>query len=641
MLKEFTRGWKVRLGLGIFLTFLLAVAAGPWFVSHVVHLDPRAVDYRYLGAGPNVHHLLGTTTNGEDVLAQLIIGARGSVLIGLIAALVATGMAVAVGVAGAFLGGWSDHVSTLLTNLLLTLPGLPLILVIAGYLHGGQILTIGLLLGFLGWAGGARNLRAQTLSLRSRDFVTAMRMLGESRWRLMCFEVLPHLLSLLSALFLYGIVGGILGEASLAFLGIGSGDSLTWGVMISEAQRQNGLLRGMWWWFVPPGLCIALISTGVAFINFGVDEVTNPKLRSARYKAVRKFRSPVTEPAQDQPHDAARLLDVRHLTVEYLGERGAVRACDDLSFTLDRGEILGVAGESGSGKSTLITALTRLQRPPAVTSGGQVLLHSRPGERPLDLVALPERELRELRWRRVAIVLQNAMDALNPVMRLDAQFADVLHAHDRNLSAKQIDQRTRELLVMVGISADRVRSYPHELSGGMRQRAMIALALACDPQLVVMDEPTTAVDVVMQRQILSQILQLRERLGFAVVFVTHDLSLLLELADRIAIMYAGRIVEIGTSKDIYFTPKHPYTTALRDSFPPLREPVTHLDGIPGSPPDLRHLPGGCAFHSRCAHATRACETAPPVLRRVDNQDVACVLHEHAPEAAAAPVEASR
>jgi oligopeptide/dipeptide ABC transporter ATP-binding protein len=626
VLREFTRGWKVRLGLAIFLLFLLAAAVGPWFVEHVAHLDPRGVDYQHLGSAPSAAHVLGTTTNGEDVLAQLIVGARGSVLIGLITALVATGMAVVVGVTGAFLGGVSDHVSTLLTNLLLTLPGLPLILVIAGYLHGGGIVAIGLLLGFLGWAGSARNLRAQTLSLRSRDFVTAMRMLGEGRLRLMCFEVLPHLLSLLAALFLYGIVGGILGEASLAFLGIGSGNQLTWGVMISEAQNQNGLLRGMWWWFVSPGLCIALISTGVAFINFGVDEVTNPRLRSARYKAVRRFRRTTMDRAPEPVTGPQRLLDVNHLTVEYLAERGSVVACNDLSFTLDRGEILGVAGESGSGKSTLITALTRLQRPPAVTSNGQIMLHSRVDESPVDLATLSERELRKLRWKGIAIVLQNAMDALNPVMRLGAQFADVLRAHDRSLTQQQVTQRTMELLTMVGISGDRARSYPHELSGGMRQRAMIALALACNPQLVVMDEPTTAVDVVMQRQILSQILELRERLGFAVVFVTHDLSLLLELADRIAIMYAGRIVEIGTSRDLYFAPKHPYTMALRDSFPPLRQPINRLDGIPGSPPDLRRPPGGCPFHPRCTRASEECATELPALRRVDDQDVACLLY---------------
>jgi peptide/nickel transport system ATP-binding protein len=324
---------------------------------------------------------------------------------------------------------------------------------------------------------------------------------------------------------------------------------------------------------------------------------------------------------------SAPLLRVEGLTVEYVAEHSSVTACADISFNLHHGEILGVAGESGSGKSTLITALTRLQQPPALTTSGRILLD----EPAVDLVSISERELRTLRWRQLAIVLQSAMDALNPVMRLDAQFADVLKTHYRSTNGRVARQRTEELLGMVGIGPDRARAYPHELSGGMRQRATIALALACSPRLVVMDEPTTAVDVVMQRQILGQILALREKLGFAIVFVTHDLSLLLELADRIAIMYAGRIVEIGNARDIYRSPKHPYTKGLRDSFPSLHAPLERLSGIPGSPPDLRNPPPGCAFHPRCPRRFDACDTTAPALHTVDDQRVACLLY-HSEEA---------
>ncbi|HVX46470.1 MAG TPA: ABC transporter ATP-binding protein [Mycobacteriales bacterium] len=323
------------------------------------------------------------------------------------------------------------------------------------------------------------------------------------------------------------------------------------------------------------------------------------------------------------------LLDVRDLTVEYVGETRSVVACNQVSLQLERGEILGVAGESGSGKSTLITALTRLQRPPAATTGGQVLL--RRENELVDLVPLSDKQLRSLRWNTVSIVLQSSMDALNPVMRLGRQFADVLREHEPDISAGEIERRTRELLSMVGIPGDRMRSYPHELSGGMRQRSMIALALACNPELVVMDEPTTAVDVVMQRQIIGQILRLRKELGFAVVFVTHDLSLLLELADRIAIMYAGRIVEIGSASDIYSAPRHPYTQGLRDSFPPLHAALEKLTGIPGSPPDLAALPSGCAFHPRCGQRFAPCDSRRPELLPVGDQLAACLLHEPSPE----------
>lgn len=321
------------------------------------------------------------------------------------------------------------------------------------------------------------------------------------------------------------------------------------------------------------------------------------------------------------------VLDVEGLNVEYVTDDVPVRACVDVSFSLRRGEILGVAGESGSGKSTLVTALTRLQRPPAVTTGGRILFHPRDGGAPVDLVSLPERRLRRLRWTSLSIVLQSAMDALNPVARVGAQFVDVLRAHEPGLSKQAARERAVELLGMVGISADRARSYPHEMSGGMRQRATIALALACRPELVVMDEPTTAVDVVMQRQILAQVLRLRAELGFAVVFVTHDLSLLLELADRIAIMYAGRVVEVGSAESIYRAPRHPYTRGLRDSFPPLSAPLRTLSGIPGSPPDLRRPPSGCPFHPRCADRFTGCDEHLPRLSTVDDGLVACGLHE--------------
>ncbi|MEV8345895.1 ABC transporter ATP-binding protein [Streptomyces niveus] len=324
------------------------------------------------------------------------------------------------------------------------------------------------------------------------------------------------------------------------------------------------------------------------------------------------------------------VLDVRGLTVEYATGGAPVRACTDISFTLRRGEILGVAGESGSGKSTLITALTRLQRPPAVTTAGEILFHGRDGSAPVDLVTLDGRRMRRYRWTALSIVLQSAMDALNPVMRIGAQFADVLRARDRSLSKRDAWVRAVELLALVGISADRVRDHPHQLSGGMRQRAAIALALACGPELVVMDEPTTAVDVVMQRQILAQVLRLRRELGFAVVFVTHDLSLLLELADRIAIMYAGRIVEVGEAAALYSAPKHPYTQGLRDSFPPLHAPLRTLHGIPGTPPDLRRPPAGCPFHPRCAQRMTGCEERLPVLLPVGpkaGHEAACLLNE--------------
>jgi peptide/nickel transport system ATP-binding protein len=324
------------------------------------------------------------------------------------------------------------------------------------------------------------------------------------------------------------------------------------------------------------------------------------------------------------------VLEIRNLTVDYgLGDQ-AVHAVRDVTLTLHRGEVLGLAGESGSGKSTLAYGLTRLLAPPGVVSGGQVVYHPEHGE-PYDVLTLSERKLREFRWAETAIVFQGAMNSLNPVHTIATQLTDVLKAHEASMSAHRRTARAREMLRLVGISPDRMDAYPHQLSGGMRQRVMIGMALILQPQVVIMDEPTTALDVVMQRQILGQLIELRERLGFSVIFITHDLSLLVEFSNRIAIMYGGRIVEEATATALYRDSLHPYSAGLLSSFPALRGPRRELAGIPGSPPDLKGMPTGCSFHPRCPRRFDPCAGAVPVLGRPDTPDgatrsVACWLH---------------
>ena len=284
------------------------------------------------------------------------------------------------------------------------------------------------------------------------------------------------------------------------------------------------------------------------------------------------------------------LLEVRGLEVEY----GHVRAVDGIDLTIDSGEILGLAGESGCGKSTVANAIMQILRPPARIVGGTIRFQGQ------DLTAMSTDELRRFRWRNVSMVFQSAMNALNPVMRVGDQFVDMMRAHE-HISKQQALTRAGELLELVGIDRRRVRSYPHELSGGMRQRVIIAMALALQPELVILDEPTTALDVVVQREILQEVEALKRDFGFAVLFITHDLSLLHEFADRIAIMYAGEIVETAPAARLSEAPLHPYTQGLLQSFPPLTGPKRRLAGIPGSPPDLREPPSGCRFHPRCPH----------------------------------------
>jgi oligopeptide/dipeptide ABC transporter ATP-binding protein len=314
---------------------------------------------------------------------------------------------------------------------------------------------------------------------------------------------------------------------------------------------------------------------------------------------------------------AGPVLDIRDLSVVYRTPGGDVRAVDHVNLTLEAGEVVGLVGESGSGKSTLAYGANRLLRPPALITGGSVIYRGRRTAGPVELLELRRDDLRRLRWREVAIVFQSAMNALNPVLSVRDQLLDVIHAHLR-ISRADAREKVASLLDLVGIPRSRLRSFPHELSGGMRQRVMIAMALATDPEVVIMDEPTTALDVVVQRDILAQIVELKERLGFSILFITHDLSLLLELADRIAVMYSGQLLEIGTAEEIHRESAHPYTKGLLNSFPSLRGPRRELAGIPGSPPDLRNPPPGCPFLPRCAYGTDACTSVDMSLAPVSS-----------------------
>jgi peptide/nickel transport system ATP-binding protein len=309
------------------------------------------------------------------------------------------------------------------------------------------------------------------------------------------------------------------------------------------------------------------------------------------------------------------VLELTDFSVVYRASGRDVRAVERVSLALYPGEVVGLAGESGSGKSTLAYGACRLLRPPALITSGSVRYQGRRTRQPVQLLEMRPEDLRRMRWREIAIVFQSAMNALNPVLNISDQLLDAILAHLRMPKSQALD-RVCSLLDLVGIPRTRLRSYPHELSGGMRQRVMIAMALAAEPEVVIMDEPTTALDVVLQREILAQIVELKDRLGFSILFITHDLSLLLELADRVAVMYAGQLVEIATSAQIQHHAAHPYTKGLLSSFPSLRGPRRVLAGIPGSPPDLRDPPPGCPFLPRCGYGRPDCLSVDMSLARV-------------------------
>ena len=321
----------------------------------------------------------------------------------------------------------------------------------------------------------------------------------------------------------------------------------------------------------------------------------------------------------NSPEPAFPLLNVCDLHVEYLTVRGPVKAVDGVSFQIQPGEVVGLAGESGSGKSTIAHAILRILRPPALITGGQVIYRG-----VHDTLQMNDAELDQFRWRDISIVFQSAMNALNPVMKIRDQLLDVMQYH--GMAKAEAQMHAERLFDLVGIEKRRLDAYPHQLSGGMRQRAVIAIALALNPSLLIMDEPTTALDVVVQKDILQQITKLREKMGFSVLFITHDLSLLVEISTHIAIMYAGEIVEKAPARELFEQPLHPYTLGLMNSFPSIRGEKRKLTGIPGSPPDLVSPPTGCRFHPRCPHAMPICVEKAPVKKMVaDGHEVACHL----------------
>jgi peptide/nickel transport system ATP-binding protein len=318
---------------------------------------------------------------------------------------------------------------------------------------------------------------------------------------------------------------------------------------------------------------------------------------------------------------AGAILQVRDLSVEYVLERGTILAVDHVSLDVDPGEFVGIVGESGCGKSTLLFAIAQLLVAPATISGGTVTFQG------ANMVDLTEKQLAAIRWRDMSVVMQSAMNALNPVTSIGAQFKDAMRAH--GVTAKQeVADRSAEVLRMVGIDPVHLKSYPHQLSGGMRQRSMIAMAMLFTPDLVIMDEPTSALDVVAQRSLMVQIKELQQRLGFAVIFVTHDMSLVSHFSDRLMVMYGGQVAELGVTRRVFDAPLHPYSIALLEAFPSIRGPRVPLTGIPGSPPDLARIPPGCRFAARCPKVMARCEQEQPRLYQVDGTQVRCFLHEN-------------
>ena len=547
-------------GLGLLAVLVLVALAAPLLAPY----DPAERAGRPFAA-PSGAHLLGTDDVGHDLLSELLYGARVSLLVGVVAALAATVVGAAVGVTAGYARGRVDPVLMRLVDVVLALPALPLTIVIgvfAGPGLGTQILVISMVM----WAGVARELRAQVLSLRERDHIQALRAMGAGPWHVVPRHLLPAVAPLVVPQFVLATKTAILLEASLAFLGLGDISAKSWGTMLSLAHARSAFLTDAWlWWVIPPGLAIALTVLAFALLGHAFEERARPSLRS-RVAPARPRRAPVSLSVirgDDPP------LVVEGLGVTYPGP-APVRAVDGVDLAVEAGELVGLVGESGSGKSTLAAAAAGLLGPPAEVTGS-VRIEGR------DLATLSAEQLRRLRGDRVALIPQEAMSALNPVHTVGDQLAEAVRVH-RRVGRAAARARAAELLELVGIDPRRGRDHPHQFSGGMRQRVVIAMALANEPAVVIADEPTTGLDVLVQAEVLALLDGLRRRMGLALLVVTHDLPMIERLADRIAVMQAGRLVEVGPAARVAGAPEHPYTRLLVESAARLELPVREVLG---------------------------------------------------------------
>jgi peptide/nickel transport system permease protein len=566
--------------------------------------DPIRQDIANRLAGAMAGAPLGRDEFGRDVLARLIWGARASLGVAFASAALACLVGVALGLIGGWMRGLGEILTLRLVDIVLCFPPILLALLVVTLLGPGAG-TLILVLAVLYAPGFARLTYGEVLSVRATDYVEAVRALGASTPRILTRTVLPNIAGPILVQFSLAVAAAVVVESGLSFLGLGVvPPTPSWGLMIRSGRTTMAQAPLLLLW---PCLALTITILAMNLLCDALRDAVDPRGRAGG--ARRRVVDRVLPGFFPSPPPATPGLAISHLSVEIDTPKGTIRPVDDVSLSVTSGETLAVVGESGSGKTLTALATMGLLDPAVRVVAGQVLFEGR------DLLALHERDLRALRGKRLAMIFQDPMTALNPVMRVGDQIVEAIRAHS-TAGARAASDRALELFRRVGIAdpEKRLRVYPHEMSGGMRQRAMIAMALANDPVLLVADEPTTALDATVQAQILDLLAELRRDTGAALIFITHSLAVVAEIADRVVVMYAGQIVESGPVAAVFAAPRHPYTAALLAASPDSSDPSA---GIPGTVPALHALPPGCRFAPRCPHATGICAT-PPVLEVLDD-----------------------
>lgn len=618
---RFRRDRVAVAALGLIVTVAALAILAPVVAPH----DPLAQSLRNILQGPSSDHWLGTDQLGRDVFSRLLYAGR----VSLLAALQAVGIAVAIGVPVGLLlgyfGGWVDRIAMRVVDAVMALPGLILVIAIVAVLGRGMTNAM-IALGIVFAPTFVRLTRASTLAVREELHVDAARVQGYPTRRILVRHVLP--LAMTPVIIQGSLTLGLamLVEAGLSFIGLGvQPPRASWGAMLAEGasfmDRQAFLV-------VPPGLAITACVLSLTLLGDGLRDsigrgVSAGHVRpSSRRPDSRRLIRVVRDGSQPaQPTGSSEpgvVLSVEGVSVEIARRHASpVRIVDDVSFEIRTGETLGVLGESGCGKSMTALAIMGLLPHGGAITSGRVVLDG------VDLTSLDSRGLRNVRGNDIGMVFQEPMAALDPVFKIGDQIGESLR-HHRGLSRRAARARSIELLDLVGIPdpATRVDDYPHEFSGGMAQRVMIASALACEPKLLIADEPTTALDVTIQAEILDLLHRLQGELGMSILLVTHDLGVIADTCERAVVMYAGQIVEVGTVDELFLHPAMPYTEGLLQSLPQANAETHRLAAIPGTVPSPGRWPKGCRFGERCVHRSPECETAIPLVG--EGHQVRCV-----------------
>jgi peptide/nickel transport system permease protein len=569
--------------------------------------------------------LLGTDHLGRDLLSRLMWGTRLSLAVGFAAAVVAATIGAAIGIVAGYYGGRTDNVIMRGVDMLMAFPYILLALAIVAALGPGLMNAL-IAVAAVNIPFFARNIRGITVGIAHKEFVDAARLSGMSDARIILTEILPNVIPVIVIAMSTTVGWMILETAGLSFLGLGSQPPVAdLGSMLGEAR--SALITNPHT-SVVPGVMILIIVMAINLLGDGVRDALDPRLKSGALNRP----LPATLVAKDRkpaPQKNEGILTLDDLQTQFHVKDRVYRAVGGVTLSVKPGECLGIIGESGSGKSvTALSVMGLVASPPGIVTGGSV--HYK-GD---DLIGAPYRQLRKLRGREVAYIFQDPLATLHPLYRVGDQLIEAISVH-RHISREEGRAKAIDLLEAVRIpnATSRVDDYPHEMSGGMRQRVGIAMALANDPEVIIADEPTTALDVTVQAQILSLLDDLRRERGLAIVFITHDFGVVGQLCDRVAVMYAGRIVEEGPTRAILDAPRHPYTARLMACVPELGAGRRRLEAIPGLPPPVNDLPPGCAFAPRCDRATSACRAGEIALERQGARAVRCLHPVERKEAA--------